>query len=158
MASLSSNSAKRFLVNFHTRKAMIAMTATPPATEMPIIEPVPRALLPLPPPVPVGVLDAVALLVVEAEFVMTVMTVTPSVPVIVDAEGVGGGVLEVVGVNVLVGEVVVVWDVFDIVVELEEVVVGLLEVSVEEVPVVVPVDVEVGEVVVVGVDGPDGSN
>jgi hypothetical protein len=42
---LSSKSEKRFRVSFQTRNAMIPMTATPPATERPIIEPVPRAVL-----------------------------------------------------------------------------------------------------------------
>jgi len=35
---------KRFLVNFQTKNEMMAITATPPATERPIIEPVPRPL------------------------------------------------------------------------------------------------------------------
>src|SRR5258707_1354480 len=39
---LSSKSVKRFLVNFHMKKATTPMTATPPATDKPIIEPVPR--------------------------------------------------------------------------------------------------------------------
>jgi hypothetical protein len=42
--ALSSKSAKRFLVNFQTKNEMIAMTATPPATDRPMIEPVPRPL------------------------------------------------------------------------------------------------------------------
>jgi hypothetical protein len=46
MASLSSKSEKRFRVNFHTKKAMMPITATPPATERPMIEPVPKELLP----------------------------------------------------------------------------------------------------------------
>jgi hypothetical protein len=44
MASLSSKSANRFLVNFHTKKAMIPITATPPATDIPTMEPVPSPL------------------------------------------------------------------------------------------------------------------
>lgn len=40
----SSKSEKRFLVNFQTKNETIAMTAIPPATERPIIEPVPRLL------------------------------------------------------------------------------------------------------------------
>jgi len=40
IASLSSKSEKRFLVNFQIKKAMRPMTATPPATERPMIEPV----------------------------------------------------------------------------------------------------------------------
>lgn len=39
---LSSKSVKRFLVNFHMKKATTPMTATPPATDKPIIEPVLR--------------------------------------------------------------------------------------------------------------------
>ena len=39
---LSSKSEKRFLVNFQTKKAMTPMRATPPATDKPTIEPVPR--------------------------------------------------------------------------------------------------------------------
>ena len=39
---LSSKSVKRFLVNFHMKKATTPMTATPPATDKPMIEPVPR--------------------------------------------------------------------------------------------------------------------
>ena len=35
-----SKSEKRFLVNFQIKKAMRPMTATPPATDKPIIEPV----------------------------------------------------------------------------------------------------------------------
>jgi hypothetical protein len=42
MCSLSSKSENRFLVNFQTKKPMIPMTATPPATDMPTIEPVER--------------------------------------------------------------------------------------------------------------------
>lgn len=42
MASLSSKSEKRFLVNFHTKNAMMPITATPPATDIPMIEPVLR--------------------------------------------------------------------------------------------------------------------
>jgi len=48
MASLSSKSEKRFLVNFHTKNAMIPITATPPATDIPTIEPVPRPESPPP--------------------------------------------------------------------------------------------------------------
>lgn len=42
---LSSKSLKRFLVNFHTKKPMIPMTAMPPATDMPMMGPIPRPLL-----------------------------------------------------------------------------------------------------------------
>jgi len=42
MASLSSNSEKRFLVNFQTKKATMPITAIPPATDIPMIEPVLR--------------------------------------------------------------------------------------------------------------------
>lgn len=44
IASLSSKSAKRFLVNFQIKNEMMPMTATPPATERPTMEPVPRPL------------------------------------------------------------------------------------------------------------------
>lgn len=47
MASLSSKSLKRFLVNFQMRKPTIPKAATPPATERPIIDPVPSPLSPL---------------------------------------------------------------------------------------------------------------
>jgi hypothetical protein len=39
---LSSKSENRFLENFHTMKPMTPSTATPPATERPTIEPVPK--------------------------------------------------------------------------------------------------------------------
>lgn len=39
---MSSKSEKRFLVNFQTKKATTPMRATPPATDRPTIEPVPR--------------------------------------------------------------------------------------------------------------------
>jgi hypothetical protein len=42
----SSKSEKRFLVNFQTKKAMRPMTATPPATDRPIMEPVLKPPLP----------------------------------------------------------------------------------------------------------------
>jgi hypothetical protein len=42
---LSSKSEKRFLVNFQMMKATIPMTAIPPATDIPMIDPVPRLLL-----------------------------------------------------------------------------------------------------------------
>lgn len=42
--ALSSKSAKRFLVNFQTKNETMAITATPPATERPMIEPVPKPL------------------------------------------------------------------------------------------------------------------
>jgi len=42
IASLSSKSENRFLVNFQTKKATTPMTAMPPATDKPMIEPVPR--------------------------------------------------------------------------------------------------------------------
>jgi hypothetical protein len=41
MASWSSKSVKRFRVNFQTKKPTIPKTATPPATDMPTIEPTP---------------------------------------------------------------------------------------------------------------------
>jgi hypothetical protein len=44
IASWSSKSLNRFLVNFQMKNAMIPIAATPPATERPIIEPVPRPL------------------------------------------------------------------------------------------------------------------
>lgn len=44
MASVSSKSEKRFLVNFQTKNAMMPMTATPPATAKPTMEPVPKPL------------------------------------------------------------------------------------------------------------------
>lgn len=48
IASLSSKSVKRFLVNFQIKNEMMPITATPPATERPIMDPVPRPLeLPL---------------------------------------------------------------------------------------------------------------
>ena len=43
--ALSSKSLKRFLENFQTKKAIMAITAMPPATDMPIMGPVPRLLL-----------------------------------------------------------------------------------------------------------------
>jgi hypothetical protein len=39
---LSSKSANRFLVNFQMKNATTPMTATPPATDIPMMEPVPR--------------------------------------------------------------------------------------------------------------------
>lgn len=42
--SLSSNSPKRFLENFQMKKAMIPITAIPPATDMPMMEPTERPL------------------------------------------------------------------------------------------------------------------
>lgn len=44
IASLSSKSVKRFLVNFQIKNEMMPITATPPATERPTMEPVPRPL------------------------------------------------------------------------------------------------------------------
>ena len=44
---LSSKSENRFLVNFQMKNAMTPMTATPPATDIPMIEPVLRPGLPL---------------------------------------------------------------------------------------------------------------
>lgn len=44
---LSSKSANRFLVNFQTKKAMIPIKATPPATDIATMEPVPRPPLEL---------------------------------------------------------------------------------------------------------------
>ena len=41
----SSKSEKRFLVNFQIKKAMRPMTATPPATERPMMVPVLKELL-----------------------------------------------------------------------------------------------------------------
>ena len=40
--ALSSKSEKRFLVNFQTKKATMPIKATPPATDIPMIEPVLR--------------------------------------------------------------------------------------------------------------------
>jgi hypothetical protein len=40
IASLSSKSEKRFLVNFQIKKPTMPMSATPPATERPTMEPV----------------------------------------------------------------------------------------------------------------------
>lgn len=45
MASLSSKSLKRFLENFQMKKAMMAITAMPPATDMPMMGPIPILLL-----------------------------------------------------------------------------------------------------------------
>jgi len=42
MASLSSKSAKRFRVNFQTKKRMMPTAAMPPATDSPMMEPVLR--------------------------------------------------------------------------------------------------------------------
>lgn len=44
---LSSKSENRFLVNFQMKNAMTPMTATPPATDIPMIEPVLRPGPPL---------------------------------------------------------------------------------------------------------------
>jgi hypothetical protein len=44
---LSSKSENRFLVNFQMKNAITPMTATPPATDIPIIEPVLRLEPPL---------------------------------------------------------------------------------------------------------------
>jgi hypothetical protein len=60
--SLSSKSWNRFLVNFHMAKATIPNTATPPATDRPIIEPVP-----IPEPEEVLVLVAAAALAEELD-------------------------------------------------------------------------------------------
>ncbi len=44
---LSSKSENRFLVNFQITKATIPITAIPPATDIPMIDPVPRPVLSL---------------------------------------------------------------------------------------------------------------
>ena len=73
--ALSSKSEKRFLVNFHTKNAIIPITATPPATARPMIEPVPRPELSLSLSLAaVGVPDADVDEVVDAELVTTVVT------------------------------------------------------------------------------------
>lgn len=108
---LSSKSLKRFLVNFHTKKAMIAMTATPPATDIPMIGPIPIPLLgALSSSLLLEVVEGAALLV-EDEVVVTVrVTSTPAGLVETDRDvgGGGGGVLvggaSGVGVDVGVSE------------------------------------------------------
>jgi hypothetical protein len=86
---------KRFLENFHMKNAMSAITAMPPATDMPIMGPVPRPLLS-------GAGGAVGLEVAavsdEEEAVFVSVTVIAPVSVI------EGGVITVVGS--LVGGVV----------------------------------------------------
>ncbi len=54
----SSKSEKRFLVNFHTMKPMIPKSATPPATDRPMIVPVLTPELPPELELPVLLLDA----------------------------------------------------------------------------------------------------
>lgn len=100
IASLSSKSAKRFLVNFQIKNEMMPMTATPPATERPTMEPVPRPLelLPL---VEDSVLDGLALDV----GVMTIVLVIgwPAELVVTCTEVVNGR-------GAVVGVVAVVWE------------------------------------------------
>lgn len=147
IASLSSKSAKRFLVNFQIKNEMMPMTATPPATERPIMEPVPRPLEPLLVEED-SVLDGLALDV----GVMTIVLVT-SCPaeLVVTCTDVVNGSGAVVGVVAVVweGGVEVVWEVVVGEVGGGVVVVWVGEV-VGDVGVVVGVDVVCG-VVVVGV-------
>lgn len=166
IASLSSKSAKRFLVNFQIKNEMMAMTATPPATERPIIEPVPR-----PPELLLlaeedSVLDALGVGV----GVMTIVLVNSCPAELVETETVVDGRRTVVGVVaavvsgggvelVCVGVVVVGLDVGVLVVVWVGEVVGGVEVvkGVDVVCGVVVVGVVVGGVVVgVVVVGPTG--
>lgn len=151
IASLSSKSEKRFLVNFQTKNEMMPITATPPATERPMMEPVPR-----PPELLEDdedcVLDEVALLGVDVTSTVLV-TSKPAELVVTCTEGATttDGVVAVVavfevGVEVLCvvvgGGVFVVWGVVLVVL----VVVGVVEVVVG----VVVGAVVVGDVVVAG--------
>jgi hypothetical protein len=124
--ALSSKSLKRFLENFQMKKAMMAITAMPPATDMPMIGPTPRPLVESVECVAVGAG------VVEDASVLVWVTVTAPVSVLAD-------------VGVVVDEGVVLGCVVEVLEVVEEVVV---EVVVVELLVVVVVD---GVVVVEGV-------
>lgn len=147
----------------------MAITAIPPDTAIPTMEPVLRLLSPpLLSPVFVAVLVVESLLVEVGGFVTVTMTVSPDASVVVDCE-VAGGVL-VGGGGVLVGEVGVAGG--DVVVSVSEVFVGGGGVLVllvfsggaedpEPVPVPVPVLVLDGVSVVlggVGVTPPGGGS
>lgn len=107
IASLSSKSAKRFLVNFQIKNEMMAMTATPPATERPIMEPVPRPLELLLLAEEDSVLDGLGVGV----GVTTIVLVNSCPAELVETETVVDGRRAVVGVVVVAsgGGVEVVW-------------------------------------------------
>jgi hypothetical protein len=142
----SSKSEKRFLVNFQIKKAMRPMTATPPATDRPMIEPVLK-----PPPLVSdwGGADCVGWEEeVEEEgptTVTTVVTKVPSTEVITGVVTVGVEVVDVSGVEEVDGvvEILVAEDVWEVVADEE---VGEEDVAVEDVGVV---DIGVVAVVIV---------
>lgn len=86
-------SLKRFLVNFQTKKPMIPKSATPPATDIPTIEPVLKPLSSSESLAEEELAAAAAELVDDevSEGVIVTVTFSPSAFVVVTAVGVGVG-------------------------------------------------------------------
>jgi hypothetical protein len=80
MASVSSKSLKRFLVNFQMKKPTIPRAAIPPATERPMIEPVLSELLSLLEPLsaPLEADEEAEALVLVPDIVVVRSTVPPA--------------------------------------------------------------------------------